>query len=142
YSRLSTNRPVRVNFCGNASPPRRALFKDSRRQGELVKILSRQRQEANWVKTPQIDLWQKEGSNDQRLTLSKTGTTLRTERSESTGVFALFLGNVADRDPLDGLPIKIGKGLVVVAHVDDVGGSSVVTDLVDALFRAALRDRL
>jgi len=141
YSRLSTNRTVKANFCGSSSPSdNRLLFQDLHRQGELIKILSLQRQ-ASWVKTPHINSWQ-EDPEEQRVTLSKTGTTLRTERSESTGIFALFLGEVADRDPADGLPIKIGKGLVVVAHVDDVGLSTEVTKLVDFLFQASLRDHL
>lgn len=141
FSRISTNRPVMVSFCERSASPTTNLFQDSRRQSELIKILSLQRQEASWVETPQIDAWQEEAS-EERVTLSKTGTTLRTENSESTGIFALFLGEVADRDSLDSLPIKIGKGLIVVAHVDDVGGSSDVTDLVDNLFQVALRERL
>ncbi len=142
YSRLSTNRAVRMNFCGPPGPSGRAdLFRDSHRQAELIKILSLQRQSADWVRknTPQINSWQQEG--DRRVTLSKTGTSLRSENSESTGVFALFLGEIADRDPRDNLPIKIGKGLVVVAHVDDVGGSPEVVKLVDSLL-PALRERL
>ena len=128
-----------MNFCGPANRSTASLFKDLHRQSELVKILSLQRQAASWVKTPQIDSWQKQ--DGRRVTLSKTGTSLRTENSKSTGVFALFIGEVADRDPLDGLPTKIGRGLVIVAHVDDVGGSSEVTELVDTLF-PIMRDRL
>jgi hypothetical protein len=121
-------------------PSTHVLFTDLPRHEDVVRILSQQRQ-ANWVQSDDIDRWQA-AAPLRRMTLSKTGTSLRQEQNESTGIFAIFLGEVASFDTVaPGLPTRAQGGLVVAAHVDDVGGSGPVTALVDQLFRL-LRDRV
>ncbi|MFL6260780.1 MAG: hypothetical protein ACJ76Y_13790 [Thermoanaerobaculia bacterium] len=131
YGRLMVNQKIRASFC-RPEETKGELFKSQSRQHELIKMLSLQRQ-ASWVKVPKIDSWQKE-KPDKRITLSKTGTTLWHEGYKNTGIFVIFLGSAADKDILDRLPVKPGKGLLVLAYVDEAGSSENVTKLVDYLF--------
>jgi hypothetical protein len=151
YARLATNRRVQASFC---EPPREAvprLFQETPpiRHRELVQILSRQRL-ARWVHVPTIAAWVTADSAN-RTVLSKTGTTVRDEGHQSTGIFVIYLGRVVDRtlrrigSGLEAVPVEVGDGFVVVAHVEDLGterlpsggtspASGRVTALVDGLF--------
>jgi hypothetical protein len=138
YARIATNRPVNASFC-SPSAPSGTVFANRARQGELIKILSRQRT-APWVETPQIDRWETSGSGT-RTAISKTGTSLRQEGYRDTATFAVVAGAVGARDTTDNMPIRLDRGVVVVAHVDEVGISTNVTHLVDSVF-PTLRRRL
>jgi hypothetical protein len=137
YTRLAMNHPISATFCAQ-TPPVEPLFQNRVRQAELVKILSRQRT-ASWVHTPVINAWEREAAHD-RAALSKTGTSLRHDNHKSTGIFAILFGNATSHDVSDHLPTALRHGLVIVAHVDDVGGSALVTELVDSVFHI-LRER-
>jgi hypothetical protein len=136
YARLAMNQRIEASFCGSGTPAK--LFEATARHEEMLQILSRQRG-ASWVKIPNIEAWVQ--AQPERITLSKTGTTLRAEGYESTGVFAIYIGRgeAFAGEPLR--PTRAGDGIVVVAHVDDIGESTVVTGLVDFVF-PALRTRL
>lgn len=128
YARLALNHPTSADFCGGHTS-KESLFRWTSRHQELLQILSRQR-DASWVKIPEIKRWLAAGAT--RAAISKTGTSLRQAGYESTGVFAIYLGQSADGPGRR--PNRLGGGIVVVAHVDDIGGSSDVTALVDFLF--------
>jgi hypothetical protein len=72
------------------------------------------------------------GEKPGRVMLSKTGTTLRMAGYSNTGVFATYIGNVTEGDSRN--PTAVGKGIVVITYVDDLGASERVTQLVDFLF--------
>jgi len=146
YARLSTNREVRAAFCGGA-PSKTQLFTADTREREVVEILALQRG-ASWVDTTEIDAWQRPDP-ERRITLSKTGTSLRKETNNSTPIFAMFVGAAGGHDPIPNkfvatpgkkaiviphLPTSVGKGLVVVTHIDDAGISTAATRLVDNIF--------
>lgn len=144
YARMATNRAVRGSFCGGVQPTKQ-LFSADTRHRELVEILSLQRG-ASWVETNLIDQWQRPDPEN-RITLSKTGTSLRKETNNSTPVFAMFVGQATAHEPMlntykanprailiPHLPTSVGKGLVLVAHVDDAGISTAATRLVDSVF--------
>lgn len=146
YVRLASNRASRAQFCGT-KVPKDDLFRLTSRYEELMQIMSRQKG-AHWVRIPAIENWiQQDAAN--RGTFSKTGTSLRQSGQESTGIFAIYVGNTTTA--ADGYAMRGGKGVVVVAHVDDlgteivngrrVGASEQVTDLVNSLFEV-LRTRI
>ena len=138
YARLAMNQRIDANLCG--SPTTAALFTETGRHQELLQILSRQRT-ANWVSIPAIEAWIAEQPQQGRITLSKTGTTLRANGYESTGIFAIYIGRGQTFAGTPPRPTSARDGIVVVAHVDDIGGSGIVTELVNAVF-PALRPRL
>jgi hypothetical protein len=132
YARLATNRQVAATFCRTAAPaPLAPLFLENPpvRHRELVQILSRQRL-ASWVRVGGISAWV-DADPLRRTLLSKTGTTARDKGEESTGVFAMFVGEVRAHTvrrlgPVGALvPSAVGDGFVVVAHVDDLGAGEV-----------------
>ncbi|MEO8380743.1 MAG: hypothetical protein ABI779_13855 [Acidobacteriota bacterium] len=141
YARLASNRAIQARFCGDPAANATKLFQWDERYQDLAHILSRQKT-APWVRIDKIETWLR-GAPDHRGTLSKTGTSLRSAGYQSTGIFAIYIGN-ATVGP-DGHALGGGKGIVVVAHVDEVawkdpgkkevGGSEAVTMLVNSLFR-------
>jgi hypothetical protein len=131
YARLATNRPVNARFCEDP-PPSDNLFQDTERHGEIVAILSQQRS-VSWVNTPDINRWERL-SNGQNTAISKTGTTLRADKNNSTAVFALVAGRVASRRVADGRPASISNGIAIAAHIDDIGMSTRATQLVNSVF--------
>jgi hypothetical protein len=137
YARIASNRRIQASFC---DPPAAAapLFQDTERQGEVVGILSRQRT-ATWmvspsISTPNINRWEHDEAAG-RTAISKTGTTLRQENNNNTGVFAVVAGSIASRDVTNHLPVGVRGGVAIAAHVDDIGASRDVAQLVDHLFR-------
>ena len=151
YARLATNRRVQASFCQVPREPTPTLFHETPpiRHRELVQILSRQRL-ARWVRVPTIAAWVAADSAN-RTVLSKTGTTVRDEHHQSTGIFVIYLGSVVDRalrrigSGLEAVPVEVGDGFVVVVHVEDLGAgrlptggtspaSGRVSALVDGLF--------
>jgi hypothetical protein len=130
YARMATNKEVTAGLCGGSSA-QGGLFADASRHAELLQILSRQR-EASWVHLNAVNEWIKGGPD--RVALSKTGTTLRGAGYSSTGVFALFVGTATEM--IGPHPTRVGKGIVMVVYVDDIGKSDDVTRLTDHLFTA------
>lgn len=132
YARLATNRPVRASFCAPKQPAT-PLFSDRARWEDLTGILSQQREAATWIQGPSqtnIRAWvQADGT---RMTASKTGTSLRDTNHESTGIFAIYLGG-ASAVKANGDRVPNGRGVIVVAHVDDIGGSDRAVALVNTL---------
>ena len=53
--------------------------------------------------------------------------------------FAVVAGTVGARDTTDNMPIRLDRGIVIVAHVDEVGISTNVTRLVDSIFPTVRR---
>jgi len=135
YARLSEDKQIVAGFCGGSSVPG-TLFSFPGRHSDIVQILSRQH-EASWVHVPEVENWLK--ASPGRTMLSKTGTTLRSAGYSSTGVFATFIGDAAQSNGMG--PLAVGKGIVVVAYVDDLGKSDRVTKLLNFLF-ATLQRRL
>lgn len=143
YARLATNRETPAQFCGGSAAPATAdLFKLTSRYEDMMQILSRQKN-AIWVRIPTIKTWIA-ADPTKRGTFSKTGTSLRSAGHASTGIFAIYIGSATTASDPDHHATRGGKGIVVVAHVDDlgtelvgtrrVGASEQVTQLVDSLF--------
>jgi hypothetical protein len=138
YARLIMNRGVTASFCPGAAVPQQPLFgADARQQDrwkELMTILSAQRMHASWVRpnAKAITAWVEAGGG-KRMTASKTGTSLRGQGFSSTGIFAIYAGGVAGT--YNGQPVPDGRGVVIVAHVDDIGHSSQAVALVNDIFK-------
>jgi hypothetical protein len=145
YARLASNRATVARFCGSAAPTS-PLFRWQERYQDLMQVMSRQKN-APWVRADQMKTWV--AAAPDRGTFSKTGTSLRNDGHQSTGIFAIYIGQA--KTAADGHALGGGKGLVVVAHIDDVawhdpgqtavGGSEAVTLMVDSLF-GTLKTRL
>jgi hypothetical protein len=132
YARIATNRPVRASFCGGTALATQ-LFRDTARWQDLTGIMSHQRAEAFWVASTSkanLDAWV--AADASRMTASKTGTSLRDTNHASTGIFAVYIGG-ASSTLANGDRIPNGRGLVVVAHIDDIGGSDKAVALVNSL---------
>lgn len=138
YARIATNRHVVATFCaGSANAPKQ--FDRADRWDDLTGILSHQRMTASWVRPHATDITAWVSAGPGRMTASKTGTSLRNEGHSSTGIFAIYIGGSSTTNGADSIPN--GRGLVVVAHVDDIGHSSEAVQLVNDLF-GSLKGRL
>lgn len=136
YARVATNRQIDATFCApkNAVAPK-PLYSNIQRWEELTGILSQQRTAANWVAphAKKITKWVDAGPPGSRITLSKTGTSLRELGFSSTGIFAMYVGNKPAAAPT-GNPLPNGRGFVVIVHIDDIGHSSEAVRLMNDVF--------
>ncbi len=135
YARLATNRRTRATFCAPPNAPTaESQFANAARWRDLSGILAQQRTAAGWVRphASNINDWVA-AAPATRVTYSKTGTSLRQLGFSSTGVFAIYVGGLPSGAPA-GEAVPNGRGLVVVAHVDDIGHSSEAVRLVNHVF--------
>lgn len=179
YARLTSNNVVTARFCRPAGATTlEPLFVDGNRHRELAQILSQQRH-AGWVRENlgvrpsalesyppgSVKRWLADAPSPEgtpeRVMLSKTGTSRRSEHQQNTDVFVAVFGRPSGWTttgvpagphrvasliavPLDEavvvngrvqLPHGIQSGIVVVAHLDTAGGTSEkAVRLVNVLF--------